>query len=90
MLCDPISYSCADLESLPGQELHSLARQAAGSLVKCRLLLGRCIVAIARSEAYFDYGCNGALHYAQEVLRLERPRRVSARWWRGGWKNCRC
>lgn len=63
-----ITWTSEQLESLPRTELDQLAQCCAGRLVQCRLLLGRCLLAMERNEVYVWYGCNSPVHYA--IVRL--------------------
>jgi hypothetical protein len=68
---DPIKWTCLQLEQLPTEELHLLARRASGVLVQSRLLIGRCLVAIDRTKLFEEFGCSGTVHYAGLYLGLE-------------------
>ena len=61
---NPIKWTSQRLERLPDWKLDRLARRAAGVLAQSRLLVGRCLLAIDRSQMYERYGCSCMVHYA--------------------------
>ncbi|MBT9587029.1 hypothetical protein IV102_27045, partial [bacterium] len=44
------------LAALSSCSLHQIARNAAGTLTTFRLILGRCLVAMVRSDGYLQFG----------------------------------
>jgi len=68
---DPSRWSLSDIASLDPEALHVLTQRAAGSLTRCRVLLGRCLMAIDGIDANLHYGCHSSIHYANTVLGME-------------------
>lgn len=66
----PNTFTIDQLSALGSFSLNQIARNAAGSITSCRLILGRCLVAMVRTEAYLQFGCSSAIHYACSVLGL--------------------
>lgn len=69
---DPTTLSVAQLQALGTHAVHQLSLRAAGTLVRYRLMLGRCLLALQRSHDYGQFGCSSAIHYASAILGL-RP-----------------
>ena len=65
---DPTTLSPRQLEDLAPHDLHQLSLRAAGTLTRYRLLLGRCLLALHRSQNYLQFGCSSAIHYATSTL----------------------
>src|ERR1035438_9997219 len=68
---DPSRWSLSQIAQLDPEALHQLTQRAAGTLTRCRVLLGRCLVAIDQTDANEHYGCHNSIHYAHTVLGLE-------------------
>jgi len=66
----PHKLSTIQLVALGSHAVHQLARSALGTLTTYRLLLGRCLLALERSESYLEFGCSSAVHYAVSQLGL--------------------
>ena len=62
--------SSDQLQSLGAHALHKIACSAVGTLTTYRLILGRCLLAMQRSENFREFGCSGAVHYAVSRLGL--------------------
>lgn len=73
---DPVTLSAEELMRMDLHALHQLARMTSGTLSRYRALLGRLLLAIQRREAFTQYGCSSAAHYAVNHLGL--PRREAA------------
>jgi hypothetical protein len=56
--------STDQIAALGAHAVHQLACSAVGTLTTYRLILGRCLLAVQRSEIYLEFGCSGAVHYA--------------------------
>ncbi len=69
---DPTTLSPRQLEDLGPHAVHQLALRATNTLTRYRLLLGRCLLALHRSQDYLQFGCSNAVHYATSVLGM-RP-----------------
>ena len=65
---DPTSYTAEQLAALGSHALHHLALRSSGTLAAYRLLLGRCLLAIQRTDLHYQHGCSSAIHYAIRVL----------------------
>ncbi len=72
MELDPVSLTLEELARMDPHDLHQLARKAVGSLSRYRALTGRLLLAIDRSEAYWEYGCNSGVHFGVNQLGLSR------------------
>ncbi len=66
----PNTLTIDQLPALGSYGLHQIARDAAGTLTTYRLILGRCLVAMVRSDGYLQFGCSSVVHYACSVLGL--------------------
>jgi hypothetical protein len=66
----PHKLSTNQLVALGSHAVDQLARSALGTLTNYRLLLGRCLLAIGRSQTYLEFGCSSAIHYAVSQLGL--------------------
>ena len=66
----PNTLTIDQLAALGSHSLDQIARNAVGTLTTFRVILGRCLVAAVRSEAYLQFGCSSAVHYACSVLGL--------------------
>lgn len=76
MELDPVTPSLEELMRMPPRTLHQLARKAVGSLSRYRVLTGRVLLAIQRSEAYWEHGCNSGIHFAVNQLGLSKKEAV--------------
>ncbi len=65
--------TAVELQQLDREELHRLARESAGLTVRSRLILGRCLLAIQRSQSYYERGACSVYHFA--LLELQIPQR---------------
>ncbi len=65
---DPTTLSPRQLEELGPHDIHQLSLRAVNTLTRYRLLLGRCLLAIDRSQSYLQFGCSSAIHYATALL----------------------
>ena len=65
---DPTTLSPRQLEDLGPHDLHQLSLRAVNTLTRYRLLLGRCLLALHRSQNYLQFGCSSAIHYATSTL----------------------
>ncbi|MBT9587028.1 hypothetical protein IV102_27040, partial [bacterium] len=54
----PNTLTIDQLAALGCYSLHQIARNAAGTLTTYRLILGRCLVAMVRSDGYLQFGCS--------------------------------
>ena len=69
-ITNPAHWRIGTLLSLGPDELHQLARTAAGTLTSYRLILGRCLLAMQHNGAFKKRGCSSAVHYGTAVLGL--------------------
>lgn len=76
MELDPVSLSLEELLRMQPRTLHQLARKAVGSLSRYRVLTGRLLLAIHRSEAYWEHGCSSGIHFAMNHLGLSKKEAV--------------
>lgn len=76
---DPTHYNAKQLEALGPHALHHLAVRSCGTLAAYRLLLGRCLLAIQRSDLHYEHGCSSAIHYAMRVLGMARKDALTLR-----------
>ena len=76
MELDPVTLSLEELIRMQPRALHQLARKAVGSLSRYRVLAGRLLLAIHRSEAYWEHGCNSGIHFAVNHLGLSKKEAV--------------
>ena len=76
MKLDPVSLSLEELLRMQPRILHQLARKAVGSLSRFRVLTGRLLLAIHRSEAYLEHGCSSGIHFAVNHLGLAKKEAV--------------
>jgi hypothetical protein len=60
--------STDQLAALGAHAVHQVACSALGTLTTYRLILGRCLLAVQRSEIFLEFGCSGAVHYAVSQL----------------------
>jgi hypothetical protein len=67
-MTDLHKLSTAQLVALGSHAVHQVARSALGTLTTYRLILGRCLLAVQRSQSYLEFGCSGAVHYAVSQL----------------------
>ena len=65
---NPTSFTAEQLAALGSHALHHLAVRSSGTLAAYRLLLGRCLLAIQRTDVHYEHGCSSAIHYAIRVL----------------------
>lgn len=72
---NPTHWRLNTLLSLDSEEVHELARKAAGTLTSYRLVLGRCLLVLQLNKSYKRFGCSSAIHYASAVLGLS-PRQA--------------
>lgn len=63
-MTDPLHFTSHELDALPYQEIHDLALRASGCVLKGKLLLGRCLLSMQRTQAFRQYGCSSVIHYA--------------------------
>ena len=69
-MSQPHQLTTTQLLALGSHAVDQLARSALGTLTSYRLLLGRCLLAIERSQSYLEFGCSSAVHYAVSQLGL--------------------
>lgn len=75
-------WSLARLEGLAPAPLDALTRRVVGQLTQCRVLLGRCLLAIDATDAFAPVGCSSSTHYAVMLgldVRTSRESRRVAR-----------
>ena len=65
---DPTTLTPRQLEDLGPHDIHQLSLRAVNTLTRYRLLLGRCLLAMHRSQNYLQFGCSSAIHYATSTL----------------------
>ena len=65
---NPTAFTAQQLADLGAYALHHLALRSSGTLAAYRLLLGRCLLAIQRTDLHCEHGCSSAIHYAIRVL----------------------
>ena len=65
---NPTAFTAQQLADLGAHALHHLALRSSGTLAVYRLLLGRCLLAIQRTDLHYEHGCSSAIHYAIRVL----------------------
>src|ERR1019366_864822 len=64
-LSSPVQWTLSILESLEPAQLCRLSLRVIATLGVCRVLLGRCLVVMDRSDAVRrESGCSGGIHYA--------------------------
>lgn len=71
MELDPSSLTLDEMMRMDPHALHQLARKSAGTLTRYRAMLGRLLLAIARTDAYLQQGCSSAVHYG--IVQLGMP-----------------
>ncbi|MGE0494292.1 MAG: HNH endonuclease [Vulcanimicrobiota bacterium] len=76
---NPLQFTRQNLVELEALDLHQLVQQAAVNLVRHRLLLGRCLLALQLTGHYRDYGCSSPIHYAIRVLGLNKKEATTCR-----------
>ncbi|MBX3172309.1 MAG: HNH endonuclease [Candidatus Eremiobacteraeota bacterium] len=77
MELDPASLTLDEMLRMDAHALHQLARKSAGTVTRYRVLLGRLLLAIGRTDAYLEHGCSSAVHYG--ILQLGLPPKEARR-----------
>ena len=67
-LCD---WTCHRIEALTADQRLALAQRIAGNLMQNRVLLGRFLLVIKRTESYENCGASSVIHDASLQLGLE-------------------
>lgn len=68
---DPVCLTLDEMLSMDSHALHQMARKSTGTVTRYRALLGRLLLAIARTGAYKELGCSNAIHYG--IVQLGLP-----------------
>ncbi|MGE0491413.1 MAG: HNH endonuclease [Vulcanimicrobiota bacterium] len=64
-------WTLENLSKLPHERLERVIRRLANTLALTRILLGRCLLAIERTDFCAETGCHSALHFAR-LIKVEK------------------
>lgn len=67
-IANPLHFTAADFDAMEPKDIHQLALQASGCVLKGRLLMGRCLLSMQRTQAFRIYGASSVIHYAINYL----------------------